>query len=115
MAPPVIREESAAQCREMWRPSVWIGILDRSGSIDSGFARGQWEWEIGMIENRELSMDDYLAMLRRRLKIILIPAMLATLAGFLISFAFAPRYTSQSPDPGRNAKGSRRLRAARSH
>ena len=49
-----------------------------------------------MIENRELSVDDYLAMLRRRLKVILIPALLAPLAGFLISFAFAPRYTSQS-------------------
>src|SRR5207249_6544717 len=50
----------------------------------------------GMIENRELSMDDYLAMLRRRLKVILIPALLAPLAGFLISFAFSPKYTSQS-------------------
>ena len=49
-----------------------------------------------MIENRDLSMDDYLAMLRRRLKAILIPALLAPLAGFLVSFAFAPRYTSQS-------------------
>src|SRR5438105_1015488 len=49
-----------------------------------------------MIENRELSMDDYLAMLRRRLKVILIPALLAPLAGFLISFAFPPKYTSQS-------------------
>ena len=49
-----------------------------------------------MIENRELSMDDYLAMLRRRLKVILIPALLAPLAGFLISFALPPKYTSQS-------------------
>jgi polysaccharide chain length determinant protein (PEP-CTERM system associated) len=49
-----------------------------------------------MIENRELSTDDYLAMLRRRLKVILIPLLLAPLAGFLISYAFAPRYTSQS-------------------
>jgi protein tyrosine kinase modulator len=49
-----------------------------------------------MIENRELSMDDYLAMLRRRLKVILIPVLLAPLAGFLISFAFSPNYTSQS-------------------
>src|SRR5438132_9351456 len=50
----------------------------------------------GMIENRELSMDDYLAMLRRRLKVILIPALLAPLAGFLISFVFPPKFTSQS-------------------
>jgi polysaccharide chain length determinant protein (PEP-CTERM system associated) len=49
-----------------------------------------------MIENRELTMDDYLAMLRRRLKIILIPAVLAPAAGFALSFAFAPKYTSQS-------------------
>ena len=49
-----------------------------------------------MIENRELTMDDYLAMVRRRLKVILIPALLAPLAGFLVSYAFAPKYTSQS-------------------
>jgi polysaccharide chain length determinant protein (PEP-CTERM system associated) len=41
-------------------------------------------------------MDDYLAMLRRRLKVILIPTLLAPLAGFLISYAFPPKYTSQS-------------------
>ena len=49
-----------------------------------------------MIDNRELGMDDYLAMLRRRLKVILIPALLAPLLGFLVSYAFAPKYTSQS-------------------
>ena len=49
-----------------------------------------------MIENRELSMDDYLAMFRRRIKVILIPALLAPLAGFLISYAFPAKYTSQS-------------------
>jgi polysaccharide chain length determinant protein (PEP-CTERM system associated) len=49
-----------------------------------------------MIENRELTVDDYLAMFRRRLKVILIPALLAPLAGFLISFAFPPKYTSRS-------------------
>jgi polysaccharide chain length determinant protein (PEP-CTERM system associated) len=51
-----------------------------------------------MSEPRELSMDDYLAMLRRRLKVILIPALLAPLAGFLMSYApfFTPKYTSQA-------------------
>ena len=49
-----------------------------------------------MSENRELTMDDYLAMLRRRLKVILIPALLAPLAGFGISYVFSPKYTSQS-------------------
>ena len=49
-----------------------------------------------MSENRELSMDDYLAMLRRRLKVILIPALLAPIAGFVVSYAFPPKYTSQS-------------------
>jgi polysaccharide chain length determinant protein (PEP-CTERM system associated) len=49
-----------------------------------------------MIENRELTLDDYLAMLRRRLKVILIPVLLAPLGGFLISFAVSPKYTSQS-------------------
>jgi protein tyrosine kinase modulator len=49
-----------------------------------------------MIENRELNMGDYLAMLRRRLTVILIPALLAPLAGFLVSYAFPAKYTSQS-------------------
>src|SRR6202140_4945191 len=43
-----------------------------------------------MSENRELTMDDYLAMLRRRLKVILIPALLAPLAGVLAAFSFSP-------------------------
>jgi polysaccharide chain length determinant protein (PEP-CTERM system associated) len=49
-----------------------------------------------MMENRELTMDDYLAMLRRRMKVILIPVLLAPLAGFLVSYAFSAKYTSQS-------------------
>lgn len=49
-----------------------------------------------MIANRELTTDDYLSMLRRRAKVILIPALLAPLAGWLTSFAFAPKFTSQS-------------------
>ena len=49
-----------------------------------------------MMENRELTMDDYLAMLRRRMKVILIPLLLAPLAGFLISYVFSPKYTSRS-------------------
>jgi uncharacterized protein involved in exopolysaccharide biosynthesis len=49
-----------------------------------------------MIENRELTMDDYLAMLRRKAKVILIPALVAPLAGWAVSYAFPPKYTSQS-------------------
>ena len=49
-----------------------------------------------MIQNRELTMDDYLAILRRRWKLLLIPVILAPLVGFGISFAFAPKYTSQT-------------------
>lgn len=49
-----------------------------------------------MMENRELTLDDYLAMLRRRMKVILIPALLAPLAGFPISYLFPAKYTSQS-------------------
>jgi polysaccharide chain length determinant protein (PEP-CTERM system associated) len=48
------------------------------------------------MENRELTMDDYLAMLRRRMKVILIPALVAPLAGYLVSHFFSPKYTSQS-------------------
>lgn len=49
-----------------------------------------------MIENRELGMDDYLAMLRRRIKVIVIPTLLLPIVAFAISFAFDPKYTSQS-------------------
>ena len=49
-----------------------------------------------MIQNRDLTMDDYLAMFRRRAKIILIPALLAPIVGFLVSYVFTPKYTSQS-------------------
>src|SRR5215469_5729997 len=49
-----------------------------------------------MIANRELTIDDYGAMLRRRAKVLLIPALLAPLAGFLVSYVFPAKYTSQS-------------------
>ncbi len=49
-----------------------------------------------MSVDRELGVDDYLAMLQRRLKVILIPALLAPLAGFAISYVFPPKYTSQA-------------------
>ena len=48
------------------------------------------------MENRELTMDDYVAMLRRRLKVILIPALVAPLAAFPVSYFFHPKYTSQA-------------------
>ena len=48
------------------------------------------------MENRELTMDDYLAIFRRRMKVILIPALLAPLAGFLVSYIFSAKYTSKS-------------------
>ena len=49
-----------------------------------------------MIENRELNLDDYLVLLRRQLKTVLIPVLVAPLAGFLISYVFAAQYTSQA-------------------
>jgi polysaccharide chain length determinant protein (PEP-CTERM system associated) len=49
-----------------------------------------------MIQNREMTMDDYLAMLRRRMWVILLPSLLAPLVGFAVSYAFAPKYTSKS-------------------
>jgi len=49
-----------------------------------------------MIAERELTLDDYIAMLHRRAKVILIPALLAPLVAFLVSYAFPSKYTSQS-------------------
>src|SRR5690348_18414656 len=45
---------------------------------------------------RELTLDDYLAMLRRRLWVILLPTVLAPAIGFAVSYGFTPRYTSTS-------------------
>ncbi|MGA7080369.1 MAG: Wzz/FepE/Etk N-terminal domain-containing protein, partial [Terriglobales bacterium] len=58
-------------------------------------ARGGRIGELYMSE-RVLTTDDYLAMLRRRLKVILIPALVAPLTGLLVSYAsfFPARYTS---------------------
>ena len=52
-----------------------------------------------MIQNRELTMDDYLGMLRRRAKVILIPAVVATVLGYfayLTANRYYAKYTSQS-------------------
>src|SRR4030095_12914719 len=49
-----------------------------------------------MIEKRDLALDDYLAILRRRLKLILIPTLLAPVMGYVASYAFTAKYTSQS-------------------
>ncbi len=49
-----------------------------------------------MIENREWTLDDYSAMLRRRAMVILVPVVLAPFMGFLLSFAFPAKYTSTS-------------------
>jgi protein tyrosine kinase modulator len=49
-----------------------------------------------MITNRELTIEDYLGVLRRRLWIILVPTLIAPAIGFGISYLFAPKYTSTS-------------------
>ncbi len=49
-----------------------------------------------MIANRELRLEDYVAMCRRRLGVILVPVLIAPIVGFLISYAFPPNYTSTS-------------------
>ncbi len=49
-----------------------------------------------MIDNREYGLDDYLAMVRRQWKVILIPALLIAMLGFGVSFAFRAKYTSQA-------------------
>lgn len=51
-----------------------------------------------MSDTRELTMDDYLAMARRRLKVVLVPLLIAPVAGFLVSYLpmFPPKYTATS-------------------
>lgn len=49
-----------------------------------------------MLGHRELTLDDYLAILRRRLWVILIPALLGPVVAFLASLAIPNQYTSQT-------------------
>src|SRR5262249_38144860 len=49
-----------------------------------------------MLGKRPLNIDDYVAMLNRRKWWIIIPALIAPLVGFLVSYAFPPKYKSQS-------------------
>jgi len=52
-----------------------------------------------MIQNRELTMDDYLAMLRRRRKVILVPALVTLLLGYmacLVVNRYFAKYISES-------------------
>lgn len=49
-----------------------------------------------MLGHRELNMDDYLAILRRRMWIIVIPTVVLPLAAYLVSLKLPNRYTSQT-------------------
>jgi polysaccharide chain length determinant protein (PEP-CTERM system associated) len=49
-----------------------------------------------MLGNRELTLDDYLAIARRRKWAILIPVLLAPVLAFVISLLLPARYTSQT-------------------
>jgi polysaccharide chain length determinant protein (PEP-CTERM system associated) len=49
-----------------------------------------------MIGSREMSFEDYGRILRRRLRVILIPAVLGAIAGYLITLFLTPQYTSTS-------------------
>src|SRR5215469_16572383 len=49
-----------------------------------------------MIGNREMSFDDYSRILRRRLRLILVPAVAGAILGFLITLFIPAAYTSTS-------------------
>ncbi|MCU1241328.1 MAG: uncharacterized protein JWO71_2054 [Candidatus Acidoferrum typicum] len=49
-----------------------------------------------MIIQRELTLDDYIAILRRRLWIIVVPAVVFGIAAYTMSLFLASRYTSQT-------------------
>src|ERR1700746_1890205 len=52
-----------------------------------------------MIQNRELTIDDYMAMFRRRARFIFIPALIGPLLGYLAYLPvkrFYGKYTAQS-------------------
>ena len=47
-----------------------------------------------MIGNREVSFEDYGRILRRRLRVIVIPALLGAIIGYIITIFLTPQYTS---------------------
>ncbi len=49
-----------------------------------------------MITGRDLTLDDYLSMLRRRVWVILVPALIAPALGFAVSYLFSPIYTAST-------------------
>jgi polysaccharide chain length determinant protein (PEP-CTERM system associated) len=49
-----------------------------------------------MVGNREMSFEDYGRILRRRLRVVLIPAVLGTAIGYIIMLFLTPQYTSTS-------------------
>jgi uncharacterized protein involved in exopolysaccharide biosynthesis len=51
---------------------------------------------VDSMSERELTMEDYLAMAKRRLKVVLTPLLMAALGGYMVSKVFTPKYTSSS-------------------
>jgi len=49
-----------------------------------------------MAATRELGFDDYVKVLRRRLRVILLPALIGAALGYLITLVLTPEYTSES-------------------
>src|SRR6516165_3084546 len=49
-----------------------------------------------MLGQRELSLDDYMAILRRRLWVLVIPALVTPVLAFLVTLLLTPDYTSES-------------------
>ncbi len=45
---------------------------------------------------RELGFDDYMKIARRRLRVILVPALIGAALGFVVSLVLTPEYTSES-------------------
>ena len=49
-----------------------------------------------MLGQRELGFDDYMAILRRRLWVLVIPALVGPVVAFLVTLVLTPDYTSES-------------------
>jgi uncharacterized protein involved in exopolysaccharide biosynthesis len=49
-----------------------------------------------MITNRELHLDDYVAIAQRHWRLLIVTTVLGPVVGFLVSFALSPKYTSRA-------------------
>src|SRR5260370_23356192 len=88
---PAGRALCGIQCQ-----SVSVGARGQFRSDSDTQGRWSEDSEEAMAIHRDLTFEDYVAILRRRRWLLIIPAILGAAAGYLISLVLPSRYTSHT-------------------